>query len=160
MSNSDSVSAVRSRAPVPLDECGLAYAATMLGDRWTLLILREAFYGVRRFDDLQADLAAPRQALADRLAKLVSAGLLTRQPYQERGQRRRYEYHLTDKAVALVPALIGLMNWGEGVGGMRPPIALVRKDNGLRIRSALVDQSDAIVPLDQVAIELMPKADP
>jgi DNA-binding HxlR family transcriptional regulator len=154
MSNPDEKITMRTRAPVPLDQCGLAYSASILGDRWTLLILREAFYGVRRFDDLQADLAAPRQALADRLERLVSFGLLLRQPYQEKGQRRRYEYHLTKKARDLIPALIALMEWGARETGIESPIRIVQKGTGATVLAAFIDEAKNIVPVDDIQIAL------
>lgn len=149
MSNPDN-DPPRRRAPVPAEACGLVHAAGVLGDRWTLLILREVFYGVRRFDDLQADLAAPRQALADRLGKMVEARLLERRPYREAGQRARYEYRPTPRAQALGPALIALMEWGEGVGGMEPALEFRRKDTGSVLRLALVDENGRAVPAHEV----------
>ena len=83
----------------------------MIGDRWSLLILRDAFRGVRRFDELAADLGIARNLLADRLQKLVDHGILVKQPYQQRPVR--YEYRLSAKGVDLSPALVALMRWGD-----------------------------------------------
>ena len=99
-------------ADVPLEDCPIARAVDVIGDRWTLLILRSAFHGVRRFGDFQRDLEASRSVLADRLGKAVAAGLLRRVPYSEPGQRPREEYALTRKGVSLLPALVALMEWG------------------------------------------------
>ena len=85
--------------------------AGFVGDRWSLLILRDAFRGVRRFADLRDDLGIARNILADRLDKLVDAGILDRVPYQERPVR--HEYRLTAKGRDLSPALVALMRWGD-----------------------------------------------
>lgn len=98
---------------VPLDDCGLARAVTVIGDRWTLLVLREAHYGVTRFDEMRADLEIPKAALSSRLKGLVDEELLERRPYREEGSRTRDEYVLTPKGRALLPALIALMQWGD-----------------------------------------------
>jgi DNA-binding HxlR family transcriptional regulator len=93
--------------------CTIGAALRILGEKWTFMVLREAFSGVRRFDDMQRRTRAPRQILSDRLARLVRDGLLRKVPYQDQGQRRRYEYRLTDKGLDLYPMLVALMEWGE-----------------------------------------------
>src|SRR3954466_13822696 len=92
-------------------ECSIARTLEVIGDRWTLLILRDAFRGVRRFDDLQRDLGIARNILTDRLQKLVDHGVLMRRLYQERPPR--YEYRLTRMGYDLSPALVALMRWGD-----------------------------------------------
>ena len=77
------------KSPIPLDICHLAKAIEILGDRWTLLILRGALFGVRRFDDFQKELEIPRTVLSGRLKKLVDHGVLTKQAYKEDGKRAR-----------------------------------------------------------------------
>src|SRR3954453_14102864 len=91
--------------------CSVARALEVLGDRWTLLVIRDAFLGIRRFDDFQRDLGVARNVLSDRLARLVDEGLLERRRYQERPER--FEYRLTDKGVDLWPTVITLMKWGD-----------------------------------------------
>jgi DNA-binding HxlR family transcriptional regulator len=91
--------------------CSVARALSVVGDRWTLLILREAFMRTRRFRDFQEHLGAARNIVADRLQKLVDAGVMERRQYQERPPR--YEYRLTDKGVDLYPVVLGLANWGD-----------------------------------------------
>jgi DNA-binding HxlR family transcriptional regulator len=91
--------------------CSVAGALAMVGDRWTMLVLRESFFGVRRFDAFQRNLGIARNILADRLQKLVGGGILERRLYQERPAR--YEYRLTEKGLDLYPALIALMQWGD-----------------------------------------------
>jgi len=91
--------------------CSVARALEVLGDRWTLLVIRDAFLGVRRFDDFQRNLGVARNVLADRLARLVDEGLLERRRYQERPER--FEYRLTPKGADLWRALVSLMKWGD-----------------------------------------------
>lgn len=100
-------------APTPLGVCGMAAAADVIGDRWTLLILREALYGVTRFDAMQAELDIPRTVLSGRLKKLCAAGVLKIRPYREPGQRIRHQYVLTPKGVDLAVPMIALMEWGD-----------------------------------------------
>lgn len=90
-------------------DCAIARALEVVGERWTLLVLRDCFFGVRRFGDLRAHLDIPRAVLTDRLATLVDAGLLERRPYAT----GRDEYVLTDAAHPLWPVLFGLAVWGE-----------------------------------------------
>jgi DNA-binding HxlR family transcriptional regulator len=85
----------------------------VVGEKWTLLVLREAFYGVRRFDDFQRAIGCARNILAARLATLVEHDILERHGYQEPGSRPRAEYRLTDKGRELFPALVGLLQWGD-----------------------------------------------
>ena len=82
----------------------------LVGDRWTILVLRAAFRGIRRFDELCADLGIARPILTSRLRKLVAAGLMTRKPYQE--HPARFEYRLTSAGVALSPVRVALVRWG------------------------------------------------
>lgn len=92
-------------------DCSLARALGVVGERWTLLIVRDAFYGVRRFNDFQAHLDIPRTVLADRLAGLVEDGVLERRPDPERAGK--YAYQLTDSGRELWPALYALLVWGD-----------------------------------------------
>src|SRR5262245_9027633 len=91
--------------------CSVARALSIVGDRWTLLILRDAFLRTRRFEDFQASLNLTRHRLADRLRKLVDAGVLERVRYQERPSR--YEYRLTEKGRDLYPVIVSLVRWGD-----------------------------------------------
>ena len=102
------------------------------GSGQTFLVLREAFNGVRRFDDMQRRTAMPRQVLSERLARLVDEGLLRKVPYQDSGQRRRDEYRLTDKGLDLYPVLVALMAWGDqhAVGPEGPQVLLRHRDCG------------------------------
>jgi DNA-binding HxlR family transcriptional regulator len=95
------------------DNCTIGRALDEIGDRWSLLVLREVFQGIRRFDQLRVRTAIPRQVLTDRLDRLVETGLLRREPYQEPGQRRRFEYRLTRKGLDLYPVFAALQRWGD-----------------------------------------------
>jgi DNA-binding HxlR family transcriptional regulator len=112
------------------DSCSIARTLEVIGDRWTLLILRDAFRGVRRFEDLQRDLGIARNILTDRLQKLVDRGVLSRTPYSTRPPR--YEYRLTPKGVDLSPALVALMRWGDKwlAEDGRPPLVLTHRHCG------------------------------
>lgn len=93
--------------------CSIAGALAVVGEKWSLLVLREAFLGVRRFADFQRNLDVSRAILTDRLNTFVDQGVLTRVPYRADGQRRRQEYRLTDKGQDLYPILVALMQWGD-----------------------------------------------
>ena len=101
----DATHVLHSQAMLPRtyddQNCSVARALEVLGDRWTLLVIRDAFLGVRRFDDFQRDLGVARNVLSDRLARLVDEGLLERHRYQERPER--FEYRLTEKGIDLWP---------------------------------------------------------
>lgn len=100
-------------APWDRAGCSVAGALSVVGEKWSLLVLREAFFGVRRFADFQRILGAPRAVLTDRLATLVAEGILRRVPYRTEGERQRFEYRLTQKGVDLYPTLVALMQWGD-----------------------------------------------
>ena len=93
------------------ERCSVARTVSVIGDRWTLLILRDCFMRVRRFEEFQARLGITRHVLADRLRKLVRAGVLRREMYQARP--RRYEYRLTDKGLDLYPVVMAIVHWGD-----------------------------------------------
>src|SRR5436305_4029485 len=94
----------------PGQGCSIARALEVVGERWTLLLLRDALIGIQRFDDLQASLGLATNVLATRLEHLVDAGLLRREPYSERP--RRVAYVPTERAVELWPVLLALDAWG------------------------------------------------
>lgn len=111
-------------------DCSVARTLDVIGDKWSLLILRDAFYGVRRFEDFREDLGVARNVLTDRLQKLVARGVLERRLYEERPQR--YEYRLTEKGRALVPLLLAMIAWGdrwENDAGI-PPVTLTHTTCG------------------------------
>ena len=112
--------------------CAIGAAVGILGERSTFLVLREAFNGVRRFDDMQHRTGMPRQVLSQRLARLVAEGLLRKVPYRESGQRSRTEYRLTEKGLDLYPVLVALMEWGDRyeIGTEGPQVLLRHRDCG------------------------------
>ncbi|MGA3152391.1 MAG: winged helix-turn-helix transcriptional regulator [Streptosporangiaceae bacterium] len=112
--------------------CTIGAALAVLGEKWTFLVLREAFNGVRRFEDMQRRIGAPRQVLSERLGLLVSEGILAKQRYQEPGQRARSEYRLTEKGLDLFPVLAALLAWGDkhAAAASGPPVVLTHRDCG------------------------------
>jgi DNA-binding HxlR family transcriptional regulator len=93
------------------EACSLARTVSVIGDRWTLLILRDCFLRVRRFEDFQARLGITRPILASRLRKLVKEFVLAKVPYQERPLR--HEYRLTEKGLDLYPIVMSIVHWGD-----------------------------------------------
>ncbi|MEM6929184.1 MAG: helix-turn-helix domain-containing protein [Myxococcota bacterium] len=120
--------------------CSVARTVDLVGDPWTLLVLRDAFYGVRRFEQFQANLELARNVLAKRLASLVEAGIFVRVPYQERPLR--HEYRLTEKGRALYDVVLAMMRFGDDwLAPDGAPIALRSKDDGHLLRPVVVDES-------------------
>ena len=113
-----------------LDGESVGRALTLLGERWTMLILREAFFGVRRYGQFARNLQIPRPTLSSRLRSLVDAGLLQRVQYAH--DPDRYEYRLTDAGRDLRPALLALMAWGDRYrcGADGPPAQLFHEECG------------------------------
>ncbi|WP_113699001.1 winged helix-turn-helix transcriptional regulator [Nonomuraea lactucae] len=122
-------------APFRDTNCSIERTLNVVGEKWTFLVLREAFSGVRRFADMQANTGAPRQVLSARLARLVDEGLLRKKPYREPGQRQRDEYRLTEKGRDLYPLLVALMHWGDTYlsGDSGAPVLLTHRDCGAPI---------------------------
>jgi len=127
--------------------CAIGAAVGIIGERSTFLVLREAFNGVRRFDDMQRRTGMPRQVLSQRLARLVGEGLLRKVPYRESGQRSRDEYRLTDKGLDLYPVLVALMQWGDryAVGSTGPQVLLRHRDCGELLRLQMACRAGHIV---------------
>ncbi|TDE00774.1 winged helix-turn-helix transcriptional regulator [Jiangella asiatica] len=96
-----------------VENCPIGRTMELLGERWTVVVLREVFNGIRRFDDMRARTGIPRQVLANRLSTLVEQGVLRQAPYQEPGARQRHEYRLTEKGFDLYPVLLAVHDWGE-----------------------------------------------
>jgi DNA-binding HxlR family transcriptional regulator len=119
-----------------LAECSLPAALEAMGERWSFLILRAAFNGLYHFEEFQSELGIARNILANRLARLVEHGILKRDALPE--DRRKIEYRLTDKGMALLPTMIALRQWGE------------RWETGVAATPVLVDARDMrpIAPID------------
>ena len=132
------------------EACSLARTVSVIGDRWTLLILRSAMYGVRRFDDFQAELDVPRSVLSARLAALVDAGIMEKRDYREEGQRARVEYPLTRMGSQLGLPFFAMTEWGDRwLSEGEPHFGLRSCANGQKLRVMLVDErGKAVKPQD------------
>jgi DNA-binding HxlR family transcriptional regulator len=110
--------------------CSVARTLDVVGERWTLLVLRDAFNGKRRFEEFAQSLPIARNVLTDRLKTLVDRGVLAREPYQQRPER--FEYRLTETGRELYPVIIGLLQWGDRhlAGAAGPPLDVFHKDCG------------------------------
>lgn len=164
MSNSDKKdshsSDILKKAPVSLDECGAAHAADIISDRWTLLIVREVFYGVKRYDDIRQDINIPRSVLTGRLKKLVEHGVLFRKPYQEVGARTRYQYELTEIGQELGLVLLALMQWGDkNFRQKKSAITAIHGETHKVLKVALIDEHTLSVPMSKVNIKLNTSSD-
>jgi DNA-binding HxlR family transcriptional regulator len=133
--------------------CSVARTLSVVGDRWTLLILRDAFLRTRRFEDFRARSGMTRHRLADRLQKLVAHGVLDRVQYQERPPR--YEYRLTEKGLDLYPVIVGLAGWGDRwmAGKAGRPIELIHRGCGHTIAPRLTcpECAQPVNPRDMLA---------
>jgi DNA-binding HxlR family transcriptional regulator len=121
------------------DQCPIDRTIGLIGSRPALLLLREAFYGARRFDDLARGVGISDAVAAQRLKELVAAGVLEKVPYQEPGQRTRHEYGLTDAGHELLPVVLGLLAWGERhASGRRTRVTPTHAGCGARVEPVLV----------------------
>ncbi|MBZ5738595.1 winged helix-turn-helix transcriptional regulator [Nocardioides mangrovi] len=120
--------------------CTVGRAMGVLGERWTFVVLREVFNGVRRFDDIQRHSGIPRQVLSDRLATLVGEGVLDRRPYRPPGGRERHEYRLTPKGFDLYPVLVAIADWGARylADPAGPPVEVEHRGCGELVHAELV----------------------
>jgi len=132
--------------------CSIARTLEVVGERWTLLIIRDVFLGLRRFDQLQESLGVARNVLADRLNRLVEEGILERVQYSER--LLRFEYRLTKTGRELNVALTALRQWGDAHLSEKPPRLLRRKADRKPVVAALVPRSADVLRPDEV--ELVP----
>ena len=110
--------------------CSIASALEVVGERWSLLIVRDIFLGLRRFDEIQRDLGIARNVLNTRLARLLEHGVLEKRLYQEHPPR--YEYRLTEKGLDLWPTVVALMKWGDRytASAAGPPVLLEHRGCG------------------------------
>jgi DNA-binding HxlR family transcriptional regulator len=128
--------------------CSIARALEVVGERWTLLIVRDVFLGLRRFDQLQASLGIARNVLTDRLNRLVEEGILERVRYSERPAR--FEYRLTRRGRELNIALTALRQWGDTYLSEKPPHLLRRKADRKPVVAALVPKGAVVLRFDEV----------
>ncbi|MEM7662799.1 MAG: helix-turn-helix domain-containing protein [Pseudomonadota bacterium] len=139
---------------MPPDQCNLTRAIELIGDKWNLMILRSALYGVRRFEDFHAELGVPRTVLSGRLKGLVGNGLLTGQTYKEPGRRSRTEYVLTERGEDLRGILIALTQWGDRwIAEGEAPISFTEKTGGA-VRAGFVNDTGREVEPEELRVVL------
>jgi DNA-binding HxlR family transcriptional regulator len=138
------------------DACSIARTLALIGDRWTLLVLRDVANGVGRFDELANHLGIARNVLSRRLIRLVQGGLVQRTAYREAGARERHEYRLSGPGRELMPILLAFMDWGDRhLAGPEGPPAVVRHAGcGARIRiSVTCEQGHELGDRPRVLVE-------
>jgi DNA-binding HxlR family transcriptional regulator len=137
------------------ERCSIVGALDAIGDTWSVLVLRQLFFGVHRFNEIQDGLGISRSVLTDRLNRLVELGVIKTVPYQEPGHRVRHEYRMTRKGVGLLPLMVALMQWGdEHVNAGHPPVALCDRSTGERVKLELRTESGPIEP-NEIAPQLL-----
>jgi DNA-binding HxlR family transcriptional regulator len=134
------------------EACSVARTLEIVGDRWTWLLVRDAFLGLSRFAEFRDSLGIAPNVLADRLGRLVDEGVLERVPYSTRPTR--YEYRLTEKGLDLFTALNAIREWGDRHVSPAPMRLLRRRTDGSAVVAALVPEGTPAVPLDD--LELVP----
>lgn len=122
-----------------VDTCTIARAMAILGEKWTVVVMREVFTGVRRFEDMRERTGIPRQVLTNRLAMLVEVGVLRREPYREPGARVRHEYRPTAMGLELYPMLVAVGEWGDRylADPEGPPLRFVHRDCDAQVHTEL-----------------------
>ena len=128
--------------------CSIARTLEVVGERWTLLIVRDAFLGLRRFEQFQESLGIARNVLTDRLRRLVDEGILERVRYSERPER--FEYQLTPKGRDLQIALAGLRQWGDKYLSGKPPRVLRRRSDRKPVVAAFVPKGSEVLRADEI----------
>src|ERR671926_226496 len=128
--------------------CSIARALEIVGERWTLLIVRDASLGLARFEQFQQSLGVARNVLTDRLNRLVAEGILERVRYSERPER--FEYRLTPKGRDLQIALAGLRQWGDRYLSEKPPHIARRKSDKKPVLAAFVPAGADVLRPDEV----------
>ena len=118
--------------------CSVARTLEVIGDRWTMLVVRDAFHGIRRFEEFQERLGIARNVLSSRLTRLVDEGVLEKRLYQDRPPR--FEYRLTPKGVDLFPVMVSLMKWGDrhAPSPDGPPVVVLHRGCGGEVDERLL----------------------
>jgi len=150
--------ALESRDAWSMENCSIARAFDVIGSRSAVLILREAFFGARRFDDFVRRVEVGEPAVAARLKELTALGLLERVPYREPGQRTRYEYRLTGKGRALFPVIAALREWGDAWAAdpAGPPVLSVHRGCEAEVGVRLVCAEGHEVALEEMEVRAGP----
>jgi DNA-binding HxlR family transcriptional regulator len=136
--------------------CSIARTLELVGERWTLLIVRDLFRGLGRFDELLGSLGIASNVLTDRLNRLVDEGIVERVRYNERPER--FEYRLTSKGQELRLVLLALMQWGDRHVSAKPPRIARRRSDRARVSVALVAADGAVVEPGDLEVVLGPGA--
>lgn len=137
-------------------ECSVARTLEVVGDKWSLLILRDAFYGVRRFEDFTRDLGIARNVLTDRLGRLVDDGVLAKRQYEDHPPR--FEYRLTPKGRDLLPVILTMMRWGDTwETDAEPPVSLVHDGHPTHAVVTCAECGEPLTPFN-VKVEPLPEA--
>ncbi len=141
-------------------KCSIERGLAVFGDRWAVLILREAFLGTSRFAEFRSRLGIASDVLAERLAQLVAQGILAREPYQEPGSRVRSSYHLTPKGRDLKVVLAAMQQWGDQYLPRPEGPSMLRRSRqtALPLNVAFVDDTGQLVEQDDAAFVPSPSA--
>jgi DNA-binding HxlR family transcriptional regulator len=137
--------------------CSIARSLALVGERWSLLVVREVSLGVRRFVDIQTATGAPPAVLSDRLRTLVEVGVLETRGYQEPGARTRLEYHLTPRGRDLTPVLTALKDWGDRheADELGPPVVTRHRECGGAVHAVLAcDEGHVVGDIRELAAEV------
>lgn len=134
--------------------CSVARTLSVIGDTWTMMIIRNAFLGIRKFDDLQKNLGVTRHVLTDRLNTLVQEEILYKSPYTE--TKKRFEYRLTQKGLDLYPIIMSLIQWGDRYmdQGQGAPIDLIHTTCGHHFHPVMVC-SECTQPIRAKEVQIM-----
>jgi DNA-binding HxlR family transcriptional regulator len=141
--------------------CSIARTLEIVGEKWTILILREIWFGAERFSEFEQTLGCANNLLAERLRTLVAHDILTTEPYREPGARTRHRYRLTDKGNSVVPILVALTKWGDEnlADEFGPPTVLLHRGCGAPIALTVRCEHDhEIVGADEVDLQPGPGA--
>ena len=151
-----------SRDDWSMANCSIARTLEVVGTRSAFLLLREASFGTCRFDDFARRIGIGEPATAARLKELTAAGLLTRVPYQEPGQRTRYEYKPTRKGYELMPVIVALRQWGDAWAADEagPPVVTAHRDCGAPVHARMVCEAGHDVPVTDMQMHPGPGAIP
>jgi DNA-binding HxlR family transcriptional regulator len=142
-------------------QCGIARSLEVLGEKWTLLVVRDVRLGFTRFNNIRERLGVAPDVLADRLAKLVDLGVLERRAYREAGARARDEYVLTPSGEELAPVLAALQGWGNRhlPNGLPPGSRYVSASTHEPLHVGFVDSEGREIDLDGILVERLPRPD-
>ncbi|WP_194917169.1 winged helix-turn-helix transcriptional regulator [Catenulispora rubra] len=139
-------------AKVPETPCSIARSVGVLGERWTILILRDAIDGLSRFDDFRQSLGVAPDVLSARLATLVEYGAMEKVEYREHGERRRHAYALTEAGRELLPVLMALQAWGDKHLPWHDGPSVLRRDtSGGPVHVGLIDEHGREIALDDLS---------